>query len=65
MARQNGSSFISEDLEVANDNQKVLKHTYYRYDCKGYARTAGEDGFSGPFGREKVHFILVIRWNTT
>lgn len=54
MARQNGSSFISEDLEVAIDSPESVEALKFITDMidKGYARTAGEDGFfSGPFGR--------------
>ena len=54
MARQNGSTFISEDLEVEIDSPESVEALEFIMDMidAGYARTAGEDGFfSGPFGR--------------
>lgn len=54
MARQNGSTFISEDLEVEIDSPESVEALEFIMDMidDGYARTAGEDGFfSGPFGR--------------
>lgn len=54
LARQNGSPFITEDLEVAIDSPESVEALTFLMDLidAGYARTAGEDGyFSGPFGR--------------
>lgn len=54
MARQNGSEFITEDLETDIDGAESVEALELFMDMidKGYARTAGEDGyFSGPFGR--------------
>lgn len=54
MARQNGSPFITEDLEVEIDSPESVEALEFLMSLidRGYARTAGEDGyFSGPFGR--------------
>lgn len=54
IARQNGSTFISEDLEVEIDSPESVETLEFLMNLinQGYARTAGEDGFfSGPFGR--------------
>lgn len=54
MARQNESIFINEDLEVDIAGAESVEALELFMDLinKGYARTAGEDGyFSGPFGR--------------
>lgn len=54
MARQNGSDFITEDLDVEIDSPESVEALEFVMDIidEGYARTAGEDGFfSGPFGR--------------
>ncbi|WP_277630840.1 ABC transporter substrate-binding protein [Atopococcus tabaci] len=55
IARQNGSDFIDpETLEVAIDSPESVEALEFVMGIidKGYARTAGEDGFfSGPFGR--------------
>lgn len=54
MARQNESIFINEDLEVDIAGAESVEALELFMDMidKGYARTAGEDGyFSGPFGR--------------
>ncbi len=54
MARQNGSPFITEDLEVEIDSPESVEMLEFIMEMidEGYARTAGEDGyFSGPFGR--------------
>lgn len=54
IARQNGSPFITEDLDVEIDSPESVEALEFVMDMidDGYARTAGEDGyFSGPFGR--------------
>lgn len=54
LARQNGSTFISEDLDVEIDSPESVEALEFVMTMidEGYARTAGEDGFfSGPFGR--------------
>src|SRR5690625_68442 len=54
MARQNGSPWITEDLEVEIDSPESVEALEFLMNLidEGYARTAGEDGFfSGPFGR--------------
>lgn len=54
MARQNGSDFITKDLEVDIAGAESVEALEMFMDMldNGYARTAGEDGyFSGPFGR--------------
>ena len=54
MARQNGSTFISDDLKTDIDSPESVEALEFITNMidQGYARTAGEDGyFSGPFGR--------------
>jgi multiple sugar transport system substrate-binding protein len=54
MARQNGSPWVTEDLEVGIDSPESVEALEFLMGLidQGYARTAGEDGFfSGPFGR--------------
>lgn len=55
IARQAGSPFITKDpLKAEIDSPESVEALTFMMDAidKGYARTAGEDGyFSGPFGR--------------
>lgn len=54
IARQNGSNWITEGLEVDIDSDESVETLEFLMNLidQGYARTAGEDGFfSGPFGR--------------